>query len=183
MEPFRSSMLHSFFDHARSELGKKDICFFEANPLSQSPHYIKAYAESIRHSVLELQPQPQRYAILLLVSRDARNWSSIEEELLSDLREFKEKLSQVLHSSIPILIALNNERIAKELSSLDPNTTIFYGYPRRVCSSFEKLPTALDGTPFDFHPIQDLEQQPSFIRALAEIIWIESNNHPSENRS
>ena len=111
------------------------------------------------------------YAVLLFVSTDALNWNSVEEETRKEFDEFLQEIQRNVHPSVPILTALSTREAKEKLLDVENKTHILYGHPAALCDTYEGLPYQLSRLPFTFVAIPPPNNRPSFIRALAEIVW------------
>ena len=183
MEPFRSSIFYSMLSNARHKLEQNRQTFSEASPLSELNGYVEAYLETIRKALLEHQAPSGQYAIVFLISKDAKNWSHSELTLEKSFFQFSDLIANKLDSAVPIYRAVNHPSALDELEISSNITDIFYGFPNWVCSSMQEAPSFLAEKGYRLHAISPFNQQPSFIRSLAEVVWEETNNHPSQSAS
>jgi protoheme ferro-lyase len=168
--PFRGGILYSTLDEARTQLQAKGIPYIEAPPLSKTPSFPIVYAECIRETIISLQGN-NKYAILIFVSKDALNWNKLEPELQEEIDGFRRTIQQILNPAIQIFTALSTNEAIEKLNTLDDTEHILYGHPISICDSYEELPILLSELPFTFHQIPNLNNRPSFMRTLAEMVW------------
>ena len=183
MEPFPSGVRRSMLVDAQAQLQKRQQKFLEAPLLSTYPDYVEVYLEAIRITLLEQQLPAGAYAIVLLMSKDAKNWSQSELDLDKSFFQFVEKIADRLSFSVPVYRAMNHPSALAKLEIFPEVTDILYGFPSSVCSSMEEKPQYLEQNGYRLHSIPSFNRQPSFIRALAEIIWDQTDNHPSKSVS
>ena len=167
--PFRSAVLYSTLAEARTQLEAEGFDYYEIPPLSRLPSFVNIYAESIRESIISLDGHTD-YAVLLLLSRDAKNWQSTSEELTAETQQFCSDLKNKLHPNLTIVTALHIPDAVRQLQHLKKVSHILYGYPFWTCDSYERLPASIGRLPFDFHPIPSLNTRPSFIRLLSDTV-------------
>ena len=167
--PFRSGVLYSTLAEARSQLESEGFNYQELPPLSQLPSFVNIYAESIRESIISLGGHTD-YAVLLLLSRDAKNWQSTSKELTVETQQFCAALKKKLHPSLTIMTALHIPDAVRQLQNLKEISRILYGYPFWTCDSYETLPSSVGHLDFHFHQIPSLNTRPSFIRLLSDTI-------------
>ena len=167
--PFRSGVLYSTLANARIQLESEGFDHHEIPPLSHLPSFVNIYAESIRESIISLQGETD-YAVLLLLSRDAKNWHSTSAELDAEIHLFCQVLTQKLHRDLTIIAALHIPDAVRKLQKLKEVSHILYGYPFWICDSYETLPTSIGQMSFQFHRIPSLNTRPSFIRMLSDTI-------------
>ena len=113
----------------------------------------------------------RNYAVLILISKDALNWKKAEPELVQEVEEFSSEIQRSLHQDVPIITAIQSKTAIHKLNELQNVEHILYGHPDWICDSYESLPTEIASLPFQFHQIPSLNNRPSFIRALAEVVW------------
>ena len=176
--PFRSGVLYSTLADARSHLELEGFRHQEIPPLSHLPSFVTIYAESIRESIISLNGETD-YAVLLLLSRDAKNWHTASEELTSEINRFRSALKQKLHPNLTIVTALHIPDAIRQLQNLKEISHILYGYPFWTCDSYERLPANIDQLSFHFHKIPSLNTRPSFIRMLSDVIIEHSPTEPN----
>jgi len=183
MEPFRSGVSESMFAAAKAALQAQNQDFMQAPLLSEVDDYVEAYLETIRISLLENQILVGKYAIVLLITKDARNWNQPQFVLEKSFFEFTSRITEKLDSTVPIYRSINHPAALDKLSFSPEITDIIYGFPNWVCSSMQKPPNRLAEKGYKLHAIPAFNQHPSFIRSLAEIAWEQTDNHPSQSVS
>ena len=183
MEPFRSGVFYSMLSNAKQKLEKNSQQFSDAPPLSELNGYVEAYLETIRKALLDHKVPSGQYAIVFLISKDAKNWSQSELNLEKSFFQFADLIAEKLEASVPIYHAVNHPSALDRMKISSQVTDIFYGFPNWVCSSMQEAPSSLTQKGYRLHAIPPFNQQPSFIRSLAEVVWDKTNNHPSKSAS